>query len=139
MDEFAKLSKTIQMGAVVLLFALVMGVMSLWRNLWEKDISATAVEISDVNWEGSIPTIRITALITNHSNKAIGDFDVVAEGFDCPAGHNPYSVGWDSCYFLGEDENTSGADIPAGRSYRYGATFTIRPNSVIKGKLFINV
>lgn len=139
MDDAAKLLKTILVGAVVLMFALVMGVMALWQNLWEGDISASDVEISDLNWQGSVPTVTVTAIITNHSDKDISDFDVVVEGFDCPAGHNPHSAGEDRCYFLAQDDNTFGAGIPAGRSYRYDASFTIRPNSEIEGELYINV
>ncbi|GGD87103.1 hypothetical protein GCM10011515_03240 [Tsuneonella deserti] len=139
MDEFAKLLKTILVGAVLLMFALVMGVMALWRNLWEEDISASDMEISDLNWRGSVPSITVAALITNHSDRDVSDFDVVVEGFDCPAGHNTHTAGWDSCYFLAQDEDTLGADIPSGRSYRYDASFTIRPNSEIEGKLYINV
>ena len=139
MDEFAKLLKAILVGVIVLVFALVMGAMALWRNLWEEDVSASTVQISDLNWEGSIPTSRVAALVTNHSGKAISDFDVLVEGFDCPAGHNPHRAGWERCYFLAQDDNTFGADIPAGRSYRYEATFALRPNSEVEGKLFINV
>ncbi|GGD87034.1 hypothetical protein GCM10011515_03140 [Tsuneonella deserti] len=139
MDEFAELLKTIFTGALVLVFALVMGAAALWQNLWEEDISASDVEISDLKWQGSIPTVTVAALITNHSDKAISDFDVVVEGFDCPVGHDPQSAGWDTCYFLAQDDNTFGAYIPAGRSYRYDASFTIRPNSEIEGELYINV
>jgi hypothetical protein len=139
MDEFAELLKTILTGAVLLVFALVMGAKALWQNLWEEHISASDVEISDLNWQGSIPTVTVAALMTNHSDKAISDFDVFAEGFDCPAGTNPHKAGWDSCYFLAQDEKTFGADIPPGRSYRYDASFTIRPDSEIEGELYINV
>lgn len=139
MDEFEKLLKSIVVGFVVLMFALVMGGMSLWQNFWEEDISASQVEISDLSWQGSVPTVTVNAQIRNNSNKDISDFDVVVEGFDCPAGHNPHSAGWDNCYFLAQADNTLGADIPAGRSYRYEASFTIRPDSEVEGKLYINV
>lgn len=139
MDEAAKLLKTILVGAVVLMFALAMGVMALWQNLWEEDISASDVEIRDLNWQGSVPMVTVAALITNHSDKDITDFDVVVEGYDCTAGHDPHSAGWDNCYFLAQDENTFGADIPAGRSYRYDGRFTILPDSEIEGRLYVNV